>query len=89
MTAPTRRSRREIGRPRRLQEPALAGKEERLILIGAQGYSSSLAAIRLHEIGYAETTDVIGGFEAWAEAGLPVERSEHEIIEATPLPHRP
>jgi len=55
-------------------EPALAGKEDRLILICHEGYSSSLAAIRLQELGYANTTDVIGGFTAWAEAGLPSER---------------
>ena len=53
-------------------EPALAGHQDRLILICHEGYSSSLAAIRLQELGYANTTDVIGGFAAWASAGLPV-----------------
>src|SRR2546423_1301695 len=47
------------------QEPALAGKEQRLILICHEGYSSSLAAQRLNELGYPDTTDVIGGFTAW------------------------
>jgi len=56
------------------QNPALAGKEDRLILICREGYSSSLAAIRLHELGFVNTTDVIGGFAAWVAAGLPVER---------------
>ena len=28
----------------------------------------------LQELGFDETTDVIGGFVAWAAAGLPVER---------------
>jgi rhodanese-related sulfurtransferase len=59
------------------QEPALAGKEDRLILFCHEGYSSSLAAVRLHELGYVNTTDVIGGFSAWANAGLPVEAEEH------------
>jgi rhodanese-related sulfurtransferase len=59
------------------QEPALAGKEDRLILFCHEGYSSSLAAVRLHELGYANTTDVIGGFSAWLKAGLPVEAEEH------------
>ena len=54
------------------QEPALAGKEERLILFCQDGYSSSLAAVRLIELGFGDTTDVIGGFAAWAAAGLPV-----------------
>ncbi len=59
------------------QEPALAGKEDRLILFCREGYSSSLAAVRLHELGYTNTTDVIGGFSAWAKAGLPIETKEH------------
>jgi rhodanese-related sulfurtransferase/ADP-ribose pyrophosphatase YjhB (NUDIX family) len=54
------------------QEPALGGREDRLILICQEGYSSSLAAVRLRDLGYANTTDVIGGFTAWAAAGLPV-----------------
>lgn len=56
------------------QEPALAGREDRLILVCQDGYSSSLAAVRLHELGYPSTRDVIGGFGAWRAAGLPVER---------------
>ena len=55
------------------QSAALAGHEDDLILICHEGYSSSLAAIRLHELGYENTTDVIGGFVAWAAAGLPVD----------------
>jgi ADP-ribose pyrophosphatase YjhB (NUDIX family)/rhodanese-related sulfurtransferase len=54
------------------QESALAGHEDRLILICHEGFSSSLAAVRLRELGYANTTDVIGGFTAWVAAGLPV-----------------
>jgi 8-oxo-dGTP diphosphatase len=54
------------------QEPALASHEDRLILICQEGYSSSLAAVRLQELGYPNTTDVIGGFSAWRAAGLSV-----------------
>ena len=53
--------------------PALAGRTDRLVLICRDGYSSSLAAVRLRELGFAETTDVIGGFRAWVGAGLPVQ----------------
>lgn len=56
------------------QSAELAGREDSLILICYEGYSSSLAAVRLHELGFGHTTDVIGGFVAWAAAGLPVER---------------
>ena len=54
--------------------PALDGREDRLILICQDGYSSSLAALRLHELGFSRTTDVIGGFCAWRAEGLPVDR---------------
>lgn len=47
---------------------ALDGK--RLILVCDHGCSSILAAAALVELGY-DVGDVIGGFEAWAAAGLP------------------
>jgi rhodanese-related sulfurtransferase len=49
---------------------ALAG--HRLVLVCAQGYSSSLAAASLVQLG-VDAGDLEGGFEAWAAAGLPVE----------------
>jgi rhodanese-related sulfurtransferase len=48
--------------------------EVRVILICAQGYSSSLAAASLQDLGLVNATDVIAGFDAWAAAGLPIER---------------
>jgi rhodanese-related sulfurtransferase len=55
------------------QEPALAGRENDVVLICAQGYQSSLAAATLHALGFTGVRDVAGGFEAWEAAGLPVE----------------
>jgi len=52
----------------------LTGKEDKLVLICQDGYSSSLAALRLHELGFPRTTDVIDGFVGWVAAGLPVDR---------------
>jgi rhodanese-related sulfurtransferase len=43
-----------------------------VILICAHGYSSSIAAATLRQLGFSSATDVIGGFEAWKAAGLPV-----------------
>jgi rhodanese-related sulfurtransferase len=51
-------------------DPELMGK--RLVLVCAQGYSSSLAAASLVELG-VQAGDLEGGFEGWAAAGLPVE----------------
>jgi rhodanese-related sulfurtransferase len=56
----------------RLQQAA--DHEVRVILICAQGYSSSLAAASLQDLGLVNATDVIAGFDAWAAAGLPIER---------------
>ena len=43
-----------------------------VIVVCAEGYSSSLAAASLQDIGLVNATDVIGGFEAWKATGLPV-----------------
>ena len=51
-------------------DPELAGK--RLVLVCAHGYSSSLAAASLVELG-VEAGDLEGGFEGWVAAGLQVE----------------
>jgi len=47
-----------------------------VVLICAHGYSSSLAAATLEQLGFAHPTDVVGGFEAWATAGLPLEPAQ-------------
>jgi rhodanese-related sulfurtransferase len=54
------------------RHPAITGKDLHIILICQQGYQSSLAAATLQLLGLIHTTDVDGGFTAWAAAGLPV-----------------
>ncbi len=44
-----------------------------LVVVCNDGYSSSLAAALLQELGFARATDLDGGFRAWAAAGLPVD----------------
>ena len=55
--------------------PWVTGYGLRLIVICAEGYTSSLAAAALRELGHARATDVIGGYAAWA-AGQPTARAE-------------
>jgi rhodanese-related sulfurtransferase len=55
------------------RDPQLADLERRVVLICAHGYSSSLAAATLKQLGFTQATDVVGGFEGWARDGLPVE----------------
>jgi rhodanese-related sulfurtransferase len=53
------------------RNPSIAGREQRLVLICEHGFSSTLAAATLVELGF-RAGDVVGGFAAWTEAGLPV-----------------
>jgi rhodanese-related sulfurtransferase len=54
-------------------DPRLSDPARQVVLVCAHGYSSSLAAATLRDLGFLRATDVVGGFEAWAAAGLPVE----------------
>jgi rhodanese-related sulfurtransferase len=47
-----------------------------IVLICAEGYSSSLAAARLKSLGFSRATDVVDGVEGWKAAGLPIEPAE-------------
>jgi rhodanese-related sulfurtransferase len=42
------------------------------IVVCSEGYSSSLAAASLQDLGLRKATDLDGGFRAWKAAGLPV-----------------
>jgi rhodanese-related sulfurtransferase len=42
-----------------------------VVVLCSEGYTSSLAADALRSLGLHRATDVIGGFSAWAAAGLP------------------
>ncbi|AKU18888.1 rhodanese-like domain-containing protein [Luteipulveratus mongoliensis] len=49
-----------------------ASQDARILVLCQEGYASSLAAESLQRVGLPGATDVIGGFRAWREAGLPV-----------------
>jgi rhodanese-related sulfurtransferase len=52
------------------RDPEVVGR--RLIVFCNEGYQSSLVAATLQQLGHADATDLIGGFQAWREAGLEV-----------------
>lgn len=52
--------------------PEVTGHDLEVIILCNQGYSSSLVADTLRTLGLRRAVDVVGGFEAWAAAGLPV-----------------
>jgi rhodanese-related sulfurtransferase len=53
---------------------AVTGYDLQVIVLCSEGYTSSLAAAALVDLGLRRATDVIGGFQAWSEAGLPSTR---------------
>jgi rhodanese-related sulfurtransferase len=51
--------------------PLPDGYDVHVIVVCQEGYSSSLAAASLLELGLHRATDLEGGFAAWRAAGLP------------------
>jgi rhodanese-related sulfurtransferase len=49
-----------------------ASYDLRVIVFCSEGYTSSLAAAALQDLGVRRATDLDGGFRAWQAAGLPV-----------------
>lgn len=54
------------------------------IVICEAGYSSSLAAESLRELGLHRSTDVVGGFQAWQAATLPIDHPPRPVQPRTP-----
>jgi rhodanese-related sulfurtransferase len=52
--------------------PEATGYDVEIVVLCDEGYSSSLAADSLRALGLHRATDVVGGFQAWKAAGLPV-----------------
>ena len=50
----------------------IADHDLAVIVLCQEGYTSSLAAVALHELGVWRTTDVIGGYAAWRQSGVPL-----------------
>jgi rhodanese-related sulfurtransferase len=51
--------------------PEADGYDREVVVFCSEGYTSSLAAASLQDLGLNRATDLVGGFLAWAEAGLP------------------
>jgi rhodanese-related sulfurtransferase len=50
----------------------VAAYDLQVIVFCSEGYTSSLAAASLRDLGLHRATDLDGGFRAWQAAGLPV-----------------
>jgi rhodanese-related sulfurtransferase len=61
--------------------PEATGDDLEVVVLCRQGYSSSLAAASLRDVGLHRATDVAGGVEAWIAAGLPVDDGPADVRE--------
>jgi rhodanese-related sulfurtransferase len=50
----------------------VTGHDQEVVIMCSEGYTSSLVAATLVDMGFASAADLDGGFQAWAGAGLPV-----------------
>jgi rhodanese-related sulfurtransferase len=55
-------------------EARVPDKSSRLVLYCGGGYRSALDADNLRKMGYTDTISLDGGWKAWQQAGLPVEK---------------
>lgn len=53
----------------------VAGYDRQIVVMCQEGYTSSLAAVCLQDLGVHRATDLDGGFAAWRAAGLPTRSS--------------
>jgi len=49
--------------------PGMDDPDARLIIVCNEGYGSSLAAATLQDLGLANATDLVGGYQAWLTDG--------------------
>ena len=64
--------------------PWVTGYDLRPIVICTEGYTSSLAASALKDLGFALATDVAGGYQAWLQAGLPTALPDERTVVIAP-----
>jgi rhodanese-related sulfurtransferase len=56
--------------------PIVTDHDLQVIVFCSEGYTSSLAAAALQELGLARATDIVGGFQAWRAMGLPTSATD-------------
>ena len=68
------------------RSPYFCGQDDCVILICDHGCSSILAAAALVDLGYTGAGDVVGGFAAWRDAGLPMSEAPPRAGSSGELP---
>jgi rhodanese-related sulfurtransferase len=60
---------------------AVTSFDQPLVLVCNGGYSSSLAAASLLDLGFTDVGDLVGGVRAWIDAGLAVVAPDHSHLD--------
>ena len=64
-----------------------AGYDLRVIVVCSEGYTSSLAAAALQDLGISRATDMAGGFRAWQLDGLPTSPASRGVADHSSIDH--
>ena len=73
-------------------DPLVTGPDQHLVVICNEGYSSSLAAATLQDLGFHRATDLDGGFRRWRAEGWSVHMpgpQEHTFSDEGPACRAP
>ena len=62
------------------RSPYAPDLDQEILLLCDHGYSSSLAAAALQDLGFANAGDVVGGFTAWHQAELPTAGARNHAL---------
>ena len=60
----------------------VTGYDTRIVIVCNEGYSSSLAAAQLQDLGLHRATDLVGGYQAWLEAANGIGGQQQAVAEA-------
>ncbi len=63
------------------RHPAVTSFDQPLVLVCNGGYSSSLAAANLLDLGFTDVGDLVGGVRAWIDAGHDVIEPDHSHLD--------
>jgi rhodanese-related sulfurtransferase len=63
------------------RHPAITSFDQPIVLVCNGGYSSSLAAANLLDLGFTDVGDLVGGIRAWLGAGLEVVAPDHSHLD--------
>ncbi len=63
------------------RHPAVTSFDQPLVLVCNGGYSSSMAASNLLDLGFTDVGDLVGGIRAWIDAGHDVVEADHSHLD--------